>query len=301
MKNPEQGYQHFLAGIQWCSRIRPLTLAYAAAGLWARRASPRQNEASLVMEHLEKCRNVLAAQPGDVWRAYLEHAGANSLNTYLYGSMNQGWLGRVVKTTGVEHLRDAYARGNGVLVLSAHQHSLMLMGVTIGLLQYPIHAILMDPAVSVPEFLMPYANRAIGDSSSHYNGGGYIFVDYRRSFVRPVYRALQAGRVVVSANDFPASLAPKRRMVIPFLGQQISCPLGSVEIAKQCGATILCAFIRREANGRFVVEFHPIIESERVADVMLQYGAYLEAAVAADPGGWEGWKWAGLFDVEGSE
>ena len=109
--------------------------------------------------------------------------------------------------------------------------------------------------------------------------------------------APQAGRVVVSANDFPASLAPKRRHIVPFLGQRISCPSGSVEIARQCGAAILSAFIRRDGGG-FTVTLNPIVEDGGVEAVMARYGAELEAAVAADPGGWEGWKWADLFDAE---
>lgn len=272
-------------------------MAYAAACMLARMTSPRRGEKGVVHEHMARCRDALPITPDAGWRAYMDHATANSLNTYMYRQMDRGWLGDFIQVRGEEHLRPAFAKGKGVLVLSAHQHSLMLLGVTIGLLNYPIHAILMDPAVSVPDFLKDYAQRAIEDSSAHYNGGGYIFVDYQKTFVRPVFRALQGGRVVVSANDFPRSLAPKRRLTMPFLGQRISCPTGSVEIALQCGAPIVPAFIRRMPDGGFLVEFHPEIESLDVTEIMKRYAGYLAATVAADPGGWEGWKWADLFDL----
>ncbi len=180
-------------------------------------------------------------------------------------------------------------------MLTAHQHSLMMLAVSIGLLRFPTHAILMNPKLTVPSFLEEYAERAVRDSSAHYNGGGYLFVDYGSAFVRPVYRALQAGCVVVSANDFPADLAPKRRQLIPFLGQKISCPTGSVEVAIQTSSAIVPGFIRRE-NGHFIVEFHPEICGD-TKNIMSVYGSLLEATVRADPGGWEGWKWPNVFDV----
>ena len=118
---------------------------------------------------------------------------------------------------------------------------------------------------------------------------------FNGAFVRPVYRALQAGRVVLSANDFPASLAPKRRQILPFLGRTISCPTGSVEIAIQSRAAIVPGFIRRE-QGCLVLEFYPELRGD-TQSIMCAYGKLLEATVRADPGGWEGWKWSDLFDV----
>lgn len=244
---------------------------------------------------MESCSLALAKPVEQGWKDYQWHAAANSLHTYLYSSMDRGWLDKVFEVRGLAHLRSAYDRGAGVLVLSGHQHGLMLTSVILGLLELPTHAILMNPKLTVPGFLEAYAERAVRDSSAHYNGGDYLFVDYGGSFVRPVYRALQAGRVVLSANDFPASLAPKRRQVVSFLGRQISCPTGSVEIAIQSGAAVVPGFVRRE-RGRLVIEFHPELHGDKDS-MMCSYGELLEATVRADPGGWEGWKWSDVFDV----
>ncbi len=288
-------YPRYLKGVRAIAYLRPAGLAYAAGYVWARVASPRRAEWELVQRQMRSCAPELAKPVGQGWDDYVWHAAANSLNTYLYSSMSRDWLGGAIEVRGLAHLRAAHERGAGVLVLTGHQHSLMLLGVALGLLEFPTHAILMDPKLTVPDFLEPYTERAIRDSSAHYNGGGYFFVDYNGAFVRPVFRALQAGRVVVSANDFPASLAPKRRQELPFLGRKISCPTGSVEIALQTGAAIVPAFVRRE-NGRLLVEFHPELHGD-TESIMRAYGKLLEATVRADPGGWEGWKWGDVFDL----
>ena len=295
MANLAYDYQRYLAGIRCSAVLRPVQLSYAAAYAWARATSPRRTERKLVQQQMRSCESALSKSVDKCWNDYLWHSAANTLNTYLYASMNQDWLGRVIEVRGLAHLRTAYKRNAGVLVLSAHQHSLMLLSVTLGLLELPTHAILMNPKLTVPDFLEPYAERAVRDSSAHYNGGSYFFVDYSEAFVRPVYRALKAGRVVLSANDFPASLAPKRRQVLPFLGRQISCPTGSVEIALQSHASIVPGFIWCD-KGRLVVEFHPELRGD-THSIMCAYGRLLEDTVSADPGGWEGWKWGDVFNV----
>lgn len=244
---------------------------------------------------MRSCATALSRGIEQGWDDYLWHSAANTLHTYLYSSMNRDWLGRVIAVRGEVHLRAAHARLAGVLVLSGHQHSLMLLAVTIGLLGFPIHPILMDPKLTAPDFLAAYAERAVRDSSAQYNGGSYVLVDYSGASVRPVHRALHAGHVVLSANDFPASLAPKRRLMLPFLGRRISCPTGSVEIAIQNGAAIVPGFIKRE-HGRLLIEFHPELQGD-TETIMHAYAKLLESTVRADPGGWEGWKWHDVFDV----
>lgn len=288
-------YRQYLAGASAIAHIKPVRLAYMVAYIWARLMSPRKAERILVKNQMQSCATALSQDVDGCWRDYLWHASASTLHTYLYASMRGDWIGSVMEVRGLSNLRAAFERRDGVLVLTGHQHSLMLLAVVLGLLKFPIHAILMDPRLTVPDFLESFVECAIRDSSLHFNGGDYIFVDYGGAFVRPVYRALAAGKLVLSANDFPASLAPKRRQVIPFLGREISCPTGSVEIAIKTGAAIVPSFIRRE-RGRMVVEFHAELKG-KTEEVMSAYGALLETTVRDDPGGWEGWKWPDVFNT----
>jgi lauroyl/myristoyl acyltransferase len=292
----EVSYRRYLLAVQAASLVLPPELAYRGIAAVAPGFSPRRIDIPHVARHAELCLAGTGLNIDAACRDYLDNAAVNHLNTYLYRAMDESWLERKIVISGAWHLRQAYARGKGVLVLSGHQHSLMLLGVTIGLMNYPINAILMDPAVSVPPFLSHYADRAFQDSSRHYNGGRYFYVNYGKSYARPIYRALQAGQVVVSANDFPKSLAPKRRLPISFFNKQISCPTGSVEIALNCQSTILSAFIRWVRGRGFIVSFNPVMDSGDLPTIMKAYGAELEAAVFQDPGGWEGWKWPDLLE-----
>lgn len=289
----QYNYLKYLAGIQVCANLRPIRLKYAAAYALTKVLSPRRTEVELVKAQMLSCANDLTKGVEESWQDYLWHASANTLNTYLYRTMNSGWLGSAIEVRGTSYLHDAFERRRGVLVLSGHQHSLMLLAVALGLLKLPTHPILMNPQLTVPPFLERYATRAVQDSSFHFNGGKYIFVDYEGAFVRPVYRAFVDGHVVLSANDFPASLAPKRRQILPFLGQHISCPTGSIEIANSCRAAVIPGFARRGPHG-LVIEFHQEL-SGSTEEMVRAYGGILEETVRADPGGWEGWKWPDVF------
>lgn len=291
--NQQQNYRQYLAGIRACAYLKPIRLKYKAAYALTRALSPRREEVSLVKSQMLSCANSLSKGVEECWQDYLWHASTNTLNTYLYRDMHPGWLGSVIEVRGASHLHDAIERRRGVLVLSGHQHSLMQVAVTLGLMKLRTHPILMDPQLTVPEYLEDYATRAVRDSSLHFNGGNYIFVDYGGAFVRPVYRTLSDGQVVLSANDFPASLAPKRRLVMPFLGRYISCPTGSVEIANSCSAAVVPGFVKRGKHG-LAIEFHKEL-SGSTEDMMRAYAGILEETVRADPGGWEGWKWPDVF------
>jgi lauroyl/myristoyl acyltransferase len=293
--NYEKRYRIFLLGTKLLSVFCPPFLAYRIAARWGRWFSPRKGELGLVRERLALCFPGNQALVEVACRYYLENAAINALNSYFYRQMSPGWLVRRIRVVDDQHLHTAIAEGKGVLVLAAHQHHLVMLGVVLGLMGLRVNPILLDPKLTVPPYLEDYMGRAIRDSESHYHGGQYLMVDLSSNYVRKLYRLFDAGEIVVSANDFPRDLAPKRRLSFPFLGQQLSCAAGSVEVALSRGATIVSAFIFWQGADRFELRFAPIETEAGVAGVMAQYASQLEAAVVRDPAGWEGWKWGQLF------
>ncbi len=287
-------YTRYLRGMRVIARVRPIRLAYTFGHFWTKLFSPRLTEMQQVMDKMNGSERYLPFTKTRAWADYLWHASANTLNTYMYSAMDKRWLGSNVRIIGQEHIQTASESGAGTLILTAHQHSMMMLAVTAGLFGKQMHPILMNPELTVPDFLTDYADKAVQTSSAHYNGGSYILVDYHSTYVRPVYRALQSGGVVLSANDFPESLAPKRRKILPFLGRKISCPTGSVEIAMQCHARIVPAFIYK-TDGVLVAHFYPPL-SGTLDEIMLSYAGLLEQCVQKDPGAWEGWKWPDIFE-----
>ncbi len=231
--------------------------------------------------------------PVATWLRYLDNVGVNTLNTSRYRHLSPAVLGRTVMIRGKELLERALAKERGVLLLTAHQHCLILFNACIGLLGHPVDVILRDPAATTPDFLTGHMDQTLADSARHFNGGQYLQVDYRHRSIRSLLRALEQGHILISANDLPGHLAGKRRMTVPFLGHSLSLVTGSVELALQRHVPILAGFIRWEKNNRFTIDLQEVPVQD-LAGVMACYGHLLEQAVQKDPGGWEGWNWQGL-------
>ena len=250
----------------------------------------------LVQDRLNACAPGISCSGNPaLWAmAYRKNMGVAALNTYLFREMSPDWLGRRIKVSGEAHLQAALSKKTGLLILTAHQHHLVFLGVAISLLGPKTNPILLDPSLTVPAFLEPYMDRMLGDSERLFNGGRYLIVDLQNQFVRHIYRLFEAGETIISANDFPNDLAPKRRIDLPFLNQHISIPFGSIKIAVEHGAQIVSAFIHWRGGDQFELIFKPI-EAASVSDISAAYTRHLEQAVTTDPGGWEGWKWGALF------
>ena len=289
-------YPDYLKIVALISHIRPFSVAYHLVAILTNHFSPRESEMPLVAQKINASTPSLNTYTPEVClQSYRQNIGVATLNTYFFHKMTQDWLNRRIKVTGEDHFRTAIHQKRGILVLSAHQHHLVFLGVTLGLLGLKINPILLDPDLTVPDSLSKYMDRMLKDSEHHFNGGNYILVDFQNRFIRKIYRLLAKGEVIVSANDFPNDLAPKRRIRFPFLSQSISIPYGSIKIAIEQGALITTAFIRWHGKDRFSLDIRPI-EEKTVEDVCKVYVNRLQETVINDPGGWEGWKWQALFN-----
>lgn len=280
------------------SIIRPLSLSYFLAKLAGRFFSARLNENVQLSHNMS---NALATGTQDKYDIeteiyhYHQHAAINYLNSFLYKKMNQSWLENIIIVEGLEYL--SRESEQGLLVLSAHQHHLMLLGAAFGLTGHKTFPVLMDPKETVPAYLEQYYDMAISDSEKLYNGGKYMLVGFKPSFTREIYRNLKSGDIVISANDFPKDIAPKRRKNIPFYGQHISCPVGTIEIAIKTGAKIVTAFVTQSLDLPFKVTIAPLDYDEKnITSIVAAYGKELEKNILREPAAWEGWKWGGLFE-----
>lgn len=285
---------NFLFLIKCISHIRPYSLSYRLACYAADFISPRHLEDDILNSHFRQC-GLNTAESSKILKLYHRYAAVNYLNTFLYRKMDRHWLGRYISFDGLHHLQRP--SDQGILVLTAHQHCLMMLGVAFGLNGNRTYPVLMDPDETVPDELKPYFDKAIADSQHHYNGGEYILVRFGPSYTRNIYRIFEQGDMLISANDFPKNIAPKRRINIPFYNQSISCPTGTIEIALKSGAKIVTAFISGGINEPFNIKIRPISDDEpSLKSIMNQYGIYLNNVVQSDTGSWEGWKWHELFD-----
>jgi len=286
----------FINLIKVISTLGPYSFSYKLACLLSDLYSPRHSEDNTVLNNIKNSKIDLRGDSlNTIFKKYHHHIAINYLNTFLYKKLKPNWVSNNISFDGLEHLQ----RDNkqGILVLTAHQHSLMMLGVAFGLIGNKIHPVLLDPAETVPDSLKAYFKTAIKDSAVHYNNGNYILVRMAPSYTRSIYHTFNQGNMIISANDFPKNIAPKRRIDIPFFEQHISCPTGTIEIALKTQSKIVTAFISKGINTPFHISIKPIsLKEKNLNDIVQQYGSHLQQAIETDIGAWEGWKWDNLFN-----
>ena len=127
-------YTRYLKGMRVIAKLRPIRLAYTLGHIWTKRFSPRLSEMQQVMVKMETCQQHLHINRTSAWDDYLWHASTNTLNTYMYSAMDKRWLGSNLQIIGEEYIQAASESGYGTLILTAHQHSMMMLAVMYGMM-----------------------------------------------------------------------------------------------------------------------------------------------------------------------
>lgn len=201
---------------------------------------------------------------------------------------------------GLETLDKAINPNKGLLILSAHQHHLVFLATALGLHGIKINPILLNPKLTVPDYLTEYMDTMIKDSEALFNGGKYLIVDLDKQYVRNIYRLLDDKQIIFAATDFPNNLAPKRRIIKSMFNQSVSIPYGSIKIALERDVPMVTAFLEWQGKDQFTIHIRPILEST-LENICGEYVSHLEQHILQNIGSWEGWKWGNVFLPEGVE
>ncbi len=181
---------------------------------------------------------------------------------------------------GVNHFFEAYDRGCGVILLSAH----------LGSPEYIFRAAsyLGLEMVVLVEVLSPPQVHALMDRVRATPGVRFVPAD--RGGVREALETLRAGGIVAILGDRDIQDAG---ISVPFFGERASLPAGPVQLALRTNAALLPIFGLREGAARYRVEFHAPLEFERSGDReidlaagMRQVAGALERGIAAAPEQW---------------
>lgn len=148
---------------------------------------------------------------------------------------------------GEENLREAYARGKGVILLSAHIGNWELAASRITRMGIPVEAIgaeQRDPRITDLLFSL----RASGGVETI--GKGFD--------LKGALRCLQAGKALAVLLDQDAK---HKGVVVPFMGRPASTPYGPVKMSWKLGAPIVPVFcIRKEDGYRYDLTFLPALD-----------------------------------------
>jgi KDO2-lipid IV(A) lauroyltransferase len=157
-----------------------------------------------------------------------------------------------ITVKGLQHLRDALERGNGVVVASGH------FGLFDGIwaLAPTLDLRITAPAEHLqPEKLYQYICRLRGK-----NWITFLPID---GPLLGLLRALRKGEIVAVAADRDMT---RSGVLVDFFGAPAHLPDGHVQLALRSGANLLTCFALRQPDNTALLKVEPVLRLERTGD-----------------------------------
>jgi KDO2-lipid IV(A) lauroyltransferase len=192
-----------------------------------------------------------------------------------------------IPVAGAEHLDAAVAKGNGVIILSAHLGNFFLVGTRLAMEGYPIHILINQPKDGHFAGLMDQYRLQIRLHTIHARP--------RRQALREINGILRASGIVVviadeyrKANGVPTTL----------FGRTVLARRGPVTLAVRTGAALVPACMIRQANDSLHLVIEPELDLVRSGrsqgastENVSRMTRWLEKTVRAHP---DQWNWMNI-------
>lgn len=175
----------------------------------------------------------------DCWRQF----GRAALETLAFPRFRTGPVSRLVDYEGLEHIRQAYASGKGVLLFSGHFGHWELTAFLQGYLGLPL-SLITRPLDN------PYLERMF----ARLRGGSGNRLIHKRRAVREMIRVLRAkgGVAIVIDQD-----ARDSGIFVPFFGRPASTTPTLALVALRTGAVVIPTFCVPLPRGRYRIVYEP--------------------------------------------
>lgn len=192
----------------------------------------------------------------------------------------------LIEVKGEEHLRNALAKGKGVIALSAHLGNFTMIGARLAAAGYPFSVVVKQPQDQRFASLIDQYRAQVGMQT--------ISAKPRREAVRRILKALRQNSIVLLiADEFKSG-----GVLVDFMGQASPAPRGPATMALRTGAVTLPMFVTRGSSGKLTLSIGPQIElieggdlEESVAANTALFTRHLEAMVRRYP---DQWNWLGF-------
>lgn len=200
---------------------------------------------------------------------------------------SQSQLRSEMPIAGREHLDAALAKGNGVIILSAHLGNFLLVGTRLAIEGYPAHVLVSPPRD--PQFAQMMDDVRLQ-------------VWQRTIRARPRRAALKELHTVLRRNEIAVVIADEYKkghgIPVPFFGGTVSARRGPATLALRTGAAIVPAFLLRQPDDGLKLIIEPELELARagkskdeVRESTLRLTRWLERTVRAYP---DQWNWTNI-------
>jgi KDO2-lipid IV(A) lauroyltransferase len=195
------------------------------------------------------------AERADILRGVFTSLGRQLAEVCQFPRYTLENVDQVVVYDGVENYERAYARGKGVLFLTAHFGGWELSAFAHSLHAHWLH-IVMRPMDN------PYLDRLI-QSYRTMHGNKTVGKD---DFVRGLLAAMKAGEVVGILMD--TNMTPPQGVFVDFFGIPACTASGLARIALRTDAAVVPGFtIWDEALGKYRLRFDPAVELMRTGNL----------------------------------
>lgn len=184
----------------------------------------------------------------ETWR----HFGRITVDTLLSPAWSREEVMRIVAAEGVEHLREAHARGKGVVCFGAHFGHWELAGLVQGYLGFPL-ALVARPLDN------PYLERMLARIRQQ---SGNLVV-HKRQALRDMIRAVHRGMSVAILIDQDAH---EDGVFVPFFGRPASTTPAAALLALRTGAALLPVYCLPETAGGYRIVYESEIPVEPTGD-----------------------------------
>jgi KDO2-lipid IV(A) lauroyltransferase len=180
-----------------------------------------------------------------------------------------------IRYEGLEHFRQAQARGKGVLVATGHLGNWELSAFAHALMTGPMHIV-----------VRPLDNRRLDAFVERRRGLSGNHVIRKKEAARGILRALERGEAVGILID--QNTTPEEGVFIDFFGRKACANAAFVKFAHRTGAAVVPGFaLWNEAEQRYVLRFYPEIPMS--GDVVFDTQAvhcFIEGVIREHPDQW---------------
>lgn len=196
--------------------------------------------------------------------------------------------------SGREHLDAALAKGNGVIVLSAHLGNFFLVGTRLAIEGFRVHVLVSPPRDPAFAELMDDLRSRSGQ---------------RTVRARPRRAALKELSAVLRRNEIAIVIADEYKhghgIPVPLFGGIVNARRGPATLALRTGAAVVPALLLRRADDGLELIIEPELElartdksRDRVRESILLMTRWLERTVSTYP---DQWNWTNIHWQAGAD
>lgn len=274
--------------LRFIVRVLPRRLTYLmalAGGRMLNVASRRKSEV-LAEEFRRSFPDLTDNEVATLVRKSFENFCISEINVMLYPLMNEEFVKTTIAIQGREHLENALAKGNGVLLFQAHFGAFQMMLPAIGYSGFTINQVAAPATVWKDRAPSAIQKKAFDIKTEHESSLPVRFVSIESS-MRPIFEALKRKELVGITVDGPAGT---KTFKTQFLGRTASFQTGAARLAYKTGAEIVPAFVISKKGLAHEIIVHPEIGTDRslaeedfVQETMKQFIAHLDDHVRRQP------------------